>query len=232
MWLVGSSRISRSARSISARASATRLRCPPLSVADRRVEIGDPQPGQDRLGVGLGCPAVGAVQFGAEPGDLSLQRGVERDPGVPGCGWPLRSCAADASGANRCGRWSPTRSGGRPVVGSCARYSTRTPPQTVTEPLSGASRPAMMRSSVVLPLPLTPISPMRSPALMSRLASSKSSRSPNCLVRLSMVRRFIVDDASWGVGCACDRSCQRAPRIASTVAGSSRLLRSPSGSSR
>ncbi len=47
-----------------------------------------------------------------------------------------------------------------------------------TRPWSGSSRPATTRSSVVLPSPLRPTTPMRSPAPTPRLTSASSGRTP------------------------------------------------------
>ena len=51
------------------------------------------------------------------------------------------------------------------------------PPDWETRPLSG-SRPASRRSRVVLPSPLRPTTPMRSPTPTPRLTSSRSTRTP------------------------------------------------------
>ena len=50
--------------------------------------------------------------------------------------------------------------------------------------LSGASSPAMMRSSVVLPQPEGPSKAISSPEAMSRLTLRRAWKSPNCLLTL------------------------------------------------
>src|SRR5260221_12456393 len=61
-------------------------------------------------------------------------------------------------------------------------------------PTSGVSRPAMMRSSVVLPQPEGPSSAMSSPDWMSRLTSRRAWESPNCLLalRISQLMAFLL----------------------------------------
>ena len=49
-------------------------------------------------------------------------------------------------------------------------------------PLSGSSNPASIFSSVVLPAPLGPHNPTRSPDVICQVTSSRSTRSPNDLV--------------------------------------------------
>src|SRR5690606_30531709 len=57
------------------------------------------------------------------------------------------------------------------------------------EPVSGVSRPAMMRSRVVLPQPDGPSKATSSPLWMSRLMSFSARKAPNCLwtLRISML---------------------------------------------
>src|SRR3954468_8999775 len=56
-----------------------------------------------------------------------------------------------------------------------------------TEPLSGVSRPAMMRSNVDFPPPLGPSSAVRSPSGISTLTSSSATNSPNFLLMCETV---------------------------------------------
>ena len=56
--------------------------------------------------------------------------------------------------------WRVIRNAGQPVTSK---------PRTRTTPLRGGTRPSMLRISVVLPMPLRPISPTASP---SRTAKS------------------------------------------------------------
>src|SRR5262245_41498600 len=50
-------------------------------------------------------------------------------------------------------------------------------------PLSGSSKPAIMRSSVVLPAPFGPHKPTRSPSSICQVTASRRTRSPKDFVR-------------------------------------------------
>src|ERR687885_1599517 len=58
-------------------------------------------------------------------------------------------------------------------------------------PASGGSTPATMRRSVDFPLPLTPITPARSPTSMPKVTSVKRGFSSNCFATDSTATRFI-----------------------------------------
>ena len=79
-------------------------------------------------------------------------------------------------------RTSSTASRARLPAGSsttsCERYAVCTVRPTTTRPESGASSCSSSRSSVVLPAPLTPTRPIRSPGPSRQVTSSKITRSP------------------------------------------------------
>src|SRR5262249_24474889 len=77
----------------------------------------------------------------------------------------------------------PKRPRGRPVPASLAptswgRYPTVTPLSRCTPPAPGSSTPARMRQRVVLPVPLGPQRPMRSPRPMRHDTSRRSTCPP------------------------------------------------------
>src|ERR671932_2431293 len=65
------------------------------------------------------------------------------------------------------------------------------PLRVTMRPASDASTPATMRRSVDFPLPLTPITPIRSPASIPKVTSVKRGFSSNCFATDSTATRFI-----------------------------------------
>src|SRR5574341_1146029 len=63
------------------------------------------------------------------------------------------------------------------------RSLTRTPSMTMS-PTAGVSNPAIMRRTVVFPLPLGPSKPRSSPSLTAKETPVTASTEPNCLERL------------------------------------------------
>ena len=80
---------------------------------------------------------------------------------------------------------------GRRSGGSAQRSTSEPPPVPgmVIVPLSGCSKPAMLRRRVVLPQPEGPSSAKNSFCWMSRLTSSTATVSPNLLDRFRIESR-------------------------------------------
>ena len=114
---------------------------------------------------------------------------------------PSRTSRTCGSAAHSCSA-APTQRGQHDVAhpgalraasSPCARCARRSPPSRLTRPPSGARRPVRMSSSVVLPPPLSPTTPIRSPALDAERHASSSTReaSPGtCAVTVSRLTRF------------------------------------------
>ena len=64
----------------------------------------------------------------------------------------------------------------KPTFASCSDPAAGTPPQTSIVPAVGASRPTARLSSVVLPAPFGPTSPVTCPAGISRVQSCRAHR--------------------------------------------------------
>ena len=97
-----------------------------------------------------------------QPVEHVAERGVGRPLVVGAAADQLLADRAAPGRARRPGRAAPRR----------------TPPARVTAPASGSSRPAISRSSVDLPSPLRPTTPMRSPAATPSVTSSSTERLP------------------------------------------------------
>jgi hypothetical protein len=61
--------------------------------------------------------------------------------------------------------------------GSCGRKPTRTPGVGRASPVNSVSTPAMMRSSVLLPAPFGPSTPILAPGKKASVMSSSRTRS-------------------------------------------------------
>ena len=162
----GSSSSSTRGRITSARASATRWRCPPESWAGLRA----PNPVEphhlERL--------VGAS------GALGLRRLAHHEPVARRSRRP--SCAGRArSPGRRCSR----------RVRTAACSPTSTPPSS-TRPSVGRSNPAIMRRHVVLPDPDGPSIEKNSPSRTSRSTPSTATTSPNRLTTPSSRDRGVA----------------------------------------
>src|SRR5437773_3519912 len=66
-------------------------------------------------------------------------------------------------------------------------------------PRSGSSSPPIMRSSVVLPAPFGPHRPTRSPSSICQVTASRSTWSPNALVRLDSWIMLTLNDLFYHV---------------------------------
>ena len=117
--------------------------------------------------------SAGCERTAARCDALGLTAGQLGDVSAPGRPHPRRSKAASDS------QPSPTADDTVPggSSGSCGRYPMRTPRPRRICPESGASTPAMTRSSVDLPVPLIPTTPRRSPSITVRESSSNRARS-------------------------------------------------------
>ena len=164
-WLVGSSRSSVSAPENRIRASSTRRRWPPERVRSGWSISRSSMPSEDgdlrRLG--LGRVAAGRVQGGV--GLLVAPHRPVAD--VAGRRCPSRS--RPPGGGVRRSRGRAPRGSGRaraPRGHRCAgpAAGSRPSPTAVTVPPAGRPSPARIRVSVVLPAPLRPTRPIRSPA--------------------------------------------------------------------
>ncbi len=79
-----------------------------------------------------------------------------------------------------------TRASGSISSSACVRYCIAIVRPCLTRPTSGASAPEMSESSEVLPAPLTPTMPMRSPGPMRQVACWSSTFSPRARSTSSM----------------------------------------------
>ena len=85
-------------------------------------------------------------------------------------------------------------------TGSCSTRATRRPSRRTSSPSSSCSVPAMAESSEDLPVPLRPISPMRSPDSSEKAARSSSGRSPKASCPLVSVSSG-MGGALYSVNC-------------------------------
>src|SRR3954467_2817227 len=72
-----------------------------------------------------------------------------------------------------------------------ASRPTRSPPVRVTRPRSGLTAPARIETSVVLPPPLRPTTPMRSPSVTPSDTPSSSTRVPYVVATPSTLTRLV-----------------------------------------
>jgi hypothetical protein len=72
-------------------------------------------------------------------------------------------------------------------AGSCCRRPTVAPGCRSASPFDGVSRPAMIRSTLDLPAPFGPTTPIFAPGRKARVTSSRMSLSPCALRTLRMV---------------------------------------------
>ena len=183
-WLVGSSRSSRDGWPTRARASSARRRHPP-----------------DRESTGASGGRRSVVKTRSTCCSTS-------QPPRSSSSWCTRPSASRASGvacsATRTAAWwyavTTSRNSSRPsattsktvcdveMAASCTSLAARRSGARQTDPASGSSSPDRSRSSVDLPAPLRPMTAMRSPASIVRLAWSSSGRGPKAMNRSSHVR--------------------------------------------
>src|SRR5436853_5572068 len=83
-----------------------------------------------------------------------------------------------------------------PMSRLCTGTSVMSWPPTWTRPLSGISKPAMMRRLVVLPQPEGPSSEKNSPALMSSVTPSTATTLPSNTLVTSSSRMAAEDSGS------------------------------------
>ena len=183
-WLVGSSSSSTSGAESSSFASSTRTSQPPEKDESGRsiASCGEADAGQRARRRAPRARSRRRTRTRCDSGRSARRarrapprRAAPRPPSAP------RARAAPARA--RRGARAPTATSARrltPRPGSISWRSraTRTPRGALTLPASGGSSPAAMRSSVVLPAPFGPISPMRSPARTSSVTSRNSVRAP------------------------------------------------------
>ena len=175
----GSSSSSTFGRVTSARASATRCCWPPESCRGlrRRGRAAAPAP--------------------ASPGRAA--RSPRARPAHPG---RRRCCRSRSDGETAHSSGTPCRCPGD----APARFATRSPSKLML-PLSGSTKPAIARSSVVLPLPEGPSRPKNSPSAKWTLTSSSAFSGAVALAR--------PDRHRPGSFSAPRRSCSSAPPAAS-----------------
>ena len=170
--------------------------------------------------------------------EVADQRGGQRDAALLAAGQPVdgagrgRAMPSPSSTSRTCGR-PPTRARppypatarrrgpGRPAGASspCARCAMCSPPTRLTRPPSGARRPVRMSSSVVLPPPLSPTTPIRSPR--STPSDTRVEQHPRRVAGDVRGDRLQVDEVRPG-------RIRRAP-AASGRPGSGELVRSTTG---
>ena len=144
-------------------------------------------------------PAAGSAARPAPPG--GARRRTSGRPGRPGRAGPARARSAPSGRRGR----RPTRARRRTstagrttsrtvVPGGSVPDWSRTPiarsPRRVTRPESGSSAPVSIDSRVVLPPPLRPTTPIRSPAATPRETSSRITVVPCALCTRSRLTRF------------------------------------------
>ena len=213
-WFVGSSRSSRSGSAITSRASVARVCSPPDSAVggcahSSRVE---PEAGQ-RL--------VDALVERCSRRGPRTRAGGRRSAALLDATAPARSSASrppSPRGAPRRARTAARRSGAAMNAASkCDSWASRpivSPRFRWTSPPSGSSRPAAIRSSVVLPAPFGPTSPMRSPTAIAAVIVVEDDERPD-----------LAADAARGAG---STPLSPRPRRAPPPGGSRR----PAGSAR
>ena len=186
-WLVGSSRIARLGRDTSSRARATRRRSPPLMVPGRAIGIGH-RPGA-RAPRRPRAPSPSRRGARSRPRPRPAPPGSHRrlraagqplGAGVPSVAEPPASRHRPSSTT-----WRAVRAGSR--EGTCSSTPTVAPRRTTTSPASGSSRPASRRARVLLPEPLRPTSPARSPSSRETETSSSTCRIPKDRLRCRAV---------------------------------------------
>ncbi len=92
------------------------------------------------------------------------------------------SSSSSATSSGRAARTVASGSRSSPST-SCGRCASTSPRRRVTVPASGSSSPATIRSSVDLPPPLGPSTPIREPASTSRSSPRRIARPPKDFVR-------------------------------------------------
>ena len=206
----GSSSRSTSGRRARQAASATSLRCPPLS---SRVGRSPSMPRSRRWP--RASPSVW-------PPPSSSQRASSRSWRARARVIASRSCASAGSASRAsaaCSSASSSATSGRAAstVASgvrsspatcCGRKACTRPRRRTTSPASGCSRPARMRSSVDLPPPLGPSTPIREPAASSRSSPSRTRRPPKVFASPRAERSgtlAMTQSASGGAGSAARR---------------------------
>ena len=122
-------------------------------VEDQHLVLADQQPGQ--------CGSLGL------PARQLVGRRVEQRRSSP---------AGRASPRPATAHRPPRAPSRRAAPGSAARTPTLAPRPHRTSPASGRSSPASMRNSVLLPQPLSPTTPRRSPSLMVTETSANRGR--------------------------------------------------------
>ena len=83
---------------------------------------------------------------------------------------------------------------------SCGSTCAMSLPSSRMRPSSGVSKPASIRSSVVLPQPLGPSSAKNSPALMSSESRSTARKPPNFFTTASMRSSGMSGSSACGAG--------------------------------
>ena len=169
----GSSSSSRPGRRARQAASATSLRWPPLSSRVGRASASSSSPSAvrcARASLSARSPPSSDHCPSSRSWLASARSSLRMSPARTGSAMRLSAWASSRSSAVSSGRASSTvASAGRPSPSTiCGSEAMTSPRRLVTVPASGCSSPARMRSSVDLPPPLGPSTPMRAPAASSR----------------------------------------------------------------
>jgi hypothetical protein len=182
--LVGSSSSSTSGAPSSSFASSTRIRQPPENEASGRSELvgGEAEPREHALDARRALESARELErralavvalrelFGRLGARARRTAAISRSSrAISRSSASMWLVASDASSRTL-----------RGVAGSISwrRRPTRTPRPHTTRPSSASSSPAAIRSRVVLPAPLRPIRPTRSPGATCRSTPRNSTRAP------------------------------------------------------
>ena len=139
---------------------------------------------EERAGTAVEARAAGARSSAASSVLLPAQQpracGRGRRPARRAAARSVSSSRSSSSRSGRAARSVASASRSSPSS-CCGRNATTRPRRWVTSPASATSSPARMRSSVDLPPPFGPITPMRTPGSTSKSSPSRISREPKLL---------------------------------------------------
>ena len=173
-WFVGSSSSNTSGVESNSQARDSRERCPPDRAPVGRSRPTPPRPSPPRVtsmrvstshapirsavsraaAYAVAAPSSSGARARASAARSTTDAASRTVRTADSTAWATVSCGA--KGGSWCSR--PTR-------------SESSGPTARTSPVSGACRPAMMRSKVLLPEPFSPIRPVGSPAVTEKLMS-------------------------------------------------------------
>ena len=129
-----------------------------LGVVEQRLGQRDPAPLAAARAARSACPApAGSGDLDAAEQPVEHVAVARRRPSTRGRRGRRRAPRGSCASGSRSSPW--------PSIATCR------PPTRVTAPASGSSTPAISRSSVDLPSPLRPTTPIRSPAEMPSVTS-------------------------------------------------------------